>query len=597
MRRIAVSILALLVIAAVPGSIRPASAEEQPPALVGRVSTIAGQLGFHLKGETQWSAASVNYPVATGGSFWTDPKSRAEIRIGAQTIDLAGNTEIDVVKLDQQVMQIALPQGRIELHLRQLGGGNSAEIDIPRGGVWLLQPGLYDIKAGAADQPTRIMVFEGSARFVGGALDQGIKAGEAAVISGGDTLTATIERAAPDAFVQWCRARDYREQRLAAPYHISPGMTGYEELDSYGTWRTSADYGEVWYPRSVPAGWAPYRDGHWSWIEPWGWNWVDAAPWGFAPSHYGRWGYFDNAWGWVPGGFEEYPVYAPALVDFLDFGGLGGSYVGWFPLGPREAYWPGYTNDQGYIRAVNAGIVDGGRLGSRPSGEAATAFANHRAATVVPQQTFANAGHVGRAAMPLSGAMQNARVAAQAPALHPNGARAGTAAGPATAGAGAAASLAARSGARGGAQFAAPGHGSATGWAAAGSARGFQGNSAMGGARFGARGFAAQSARGSQFAGARYGHMGPSHFTAARFGGGPHFRGGGPHFGGGGPHFGGGGPHFAGGGPHFGGGGPHFAVGGGGGGPHLGGGGGGPHGGGGGAPGGGGGHGGGKGHG
>src|ERR1700688_3322564 len=151
MRPSPVSVLAPLVIAAVPGSARPASAEEQPPALVGRVSTIAGQLGFHVKGETEWSAASVNYPVATGGSFWTDPKSRAEIRIGAQTIDLAGNTEIDVTRLDQQVMQIGLPQGRIELHLRQLCDGNSAEIDIPRGGVWLLQPGLYDINAGTAD--------------------------------------------------------------------------------------------------------------------------------------------------------------------------------------------------------------------------------------------------------------------------------------------------------------------------------------------------------------------------------------------------------------------------------------------------------------
>ena len=46
------------------------------------------------------------------------------------------------------------------------------------------------------------------------------------VISGTDTLTATIEHAVPDAFVQWCRSRDYHEQRLAAPYYISPQMTG-----------------------------------------------------------------------------------------------------------------------------------------------------------------------------------------------------------------------------------------------------------------------------------------------------------------------------------------------------------------------------------
>jgi hypothetical protein len=200
MRRLTVSLLALIAIA-VAGSARPALAQEEPPARVGRVSFVEGQLGFHAAGETQWSAAAVNYPVATGGAFWTDPKSKAEIRIGGQTIDLSGDTEIDLTQLNQQVIQIALPQGRIALRLRQLAEGNSIEIDLPRGGVWLLQAGRYDIDAGAPDRPARVMVFEGSARFVGGALDQGIAAGEAAMIGGTDTLTATIERAASDAFV------------------------------------------------------------------------------------------------------------------------------------------------------------------------------------------------------------------------------------------------------------------------------------------------------------------------------------------------------------------------------------------------------------
>src|SRR5436190_23792840 len=128
MRRLAISLLALCVIATV-----PALAQEEPPARVGRVSFVAGHLAFHSKGETAWSAAAVNYPVATDGSFWTDQQSRAENRIGAQTIDLANNTEINVTKLNEQVMQIAVPQGRIELHLRQLGEGETAEIDLPRG--------------------------------------------------------------------------------------------------------------------------------------------------------------------------------------------------------------------------------------------------------------------------------------------------------------------------------------------------------------------------------------------------------------------------------------------------------------------------------
>ena len=53
--------------------------------------------------------------------------------------------------------------------------------------------------------------------------------------------------------------------------------------------------------RALPAGWAPYSTGHWAWVRPWGWTWVDDAPWGFAPFHYGRWVYHRNTWCWAPG--------------------------------------------------------------------------------------------------------------------------------------------------------------------------------------------------------------------------------------------------------------------------------------------------------
>jgi len=39
-------------------------------------------------------------------------------------------------------------------------------------------------------------------------------------------------------------------------------VIGYQDLDEYGTWRASAEYGNVWFPRSVPTNWAPYRYGH-----------------------------------------------------------------------------------------------------------------------------------------------------------------------------------------------------------------------------------------------------------------------------------------------------------------------------------------------
>jgi hypothetical protein len=137
-------------------------------------------------------------------------------------------------------------------------------------------------------------------------------------------------------------------------------MTGYDALDAHGDWRESAEYGPVWYPRAVPYGWVPYRDGRWAWIEPWGWTWVDQAPWGFAPFHYGRWARLGGVWGWVPGRIIPRPVYAPALVAWVGRPGFSVSVsigsvpaVGWFPLAPREVYYPGYRASPTYVRNIN----------------------------------------------------------------------------------------------------------------------------------------------------------------------------------------------------------------------------------------------------
>ena len=54
------------------------------------------------------------------------------------------------------------------------------------------------------------------------------------------------------------------------------------------------------------------------------------------------------------------PVYAPALVAWVGSPGAhvsisvgGGAGVGWFPLGPREVFVPGYRVSNNYVRNVN----------------------------------------------------------------------------------------------------------------------------------------------------------------------------------------------------------------------------------------------------
>ena len=138
---------------------------------------------------------------------------------------------------------------------------------------------------------------------------------------------------------------------------MGPAVPGGEDLDTYGQWSNEPGYGAVWYPANVPPDWVPYRNGHWAFIEPWGWTWVEAEPWGYAPFHYGRWAHIGPIWAWVPGPVVVRPVYAPALVAFVGgpgFGiGIGVGVQAWFPLGPREPFMPWYHYGPNYIREVN----------------------------------------------------------------------------------------------------------------------------------------------------------------------------------------------------------------------------------------------------
>jgi len=360
-------------------------ADDSPLPRVGRVSAVDGTVALRPAGG-EWTDSGINHPVAAGMSVRTAFQGRAELRVGAEIIALAAATELEVAQLDAGGTQLVLRQGRIGVRLSPrtaaLAGvpgvdpARSIEIDIPRGGVWLLTPGDYDITTGDERIPARIAVLDGRARFVGKGLDTAIATGSANILSGSDPVAAGLDAAAADDFVAWWRSAAGQDADPPALRYVSAEMTGYEALDGNGSWETVAGYGAVWFPQTAADDWAPYRNGHWRWIAPWGWSWIDDMQWGFAPSHYGRWARIPQSdpldpsdagserWGWVPGRLVAHPVYVPAAVAFLGTAGVGISYpdavgpaVAWFPLAPGEAYWPGYTTDIDMIRRINDGAV------------------------------------------------------------------------------------------------------------------------------------------------------------------------------------------------------------------------------------------------
>jgi hypothetical protein len=366
MKKLGSAFVSLLLIAGLFAVLpKPAAAQSDvdPPGRVARLNFIEGSVSYQVSGDTDWVQADPNRPLTTGDNLWADQNSRGEVHIGSTAIRLSAETGISFLNLDDRTAQIQLAQGTIEVHLRNLTPGDAWEIDTPNLAFTLTRTGEYRISTDPNSNTTSILVREGEGSVTGGGESWDLASGQQYTFSGTDQL-AYDAQAAPgfDDFETWCQSRDQTENNSPSARYVSRDVDGYYDLDQNGSWQSDSDYGEVWVPNGVAVGWAPYHMGHWVWVAPWGWTWVDAEPWGWAPFHYGRWAYVSGGyWGWVPGPLVVRPVYAPALVGFVGGGGfslsvaIGGGFTGvaWFPLGPRDVFVPAYHTSERYVQNVN----------------------------------------------------------------------------------------------------------------------------------------------------------------------------------------------------------------------------------------------------
>jgi hypothetical protein len=412
-----------------PGAAAPNENGGDPPALAGRLSALTGTVTTHAAGADQWIPATQNLPVTSGNAYWTEPQASATIEIGDDVVVMDGGTELDVTTLDQHDFTVVEPQGALFLGLRDLPDGQSLTINTPRGAVAITQPGEYEIVAGDTNNPTSVTVVAGDAHVTATGVDLDVRAQQSASITGANSFQGSVVAMQQDQFLQAQLARFHPTQPAgqAPPPEVAQQvryMTGGQDLGQYGSWSQTQEYGQLWYPRDVPSGWAPYRDGHWAYIAPWGWNWVDSQPWGFAPFHYGRWINDGGRWGWMAGApgvayGGGYPYYSPALVGFVGvpgavLGGIGfgvgfgvGVGVGWFPLGFRDPFVPWYHVSNGYFGNINrySGVDIRNININNYRNITINHYANARFATVAPARAFASGERMQGLARPLPGNM------------------------------------------------------------------------------------------------------------------------------------------------------------------------------------------------
>ena len=326
---------------------------QDPPGRVARLSYIYGAVSFRPAGVDDWVPVDVNRPLTTGDHLFVEFAGTAELQTGNASLRMKTASSLEFLNLDDSNVQLRLSEGSLIVRLRSLGDQDSFEVDTPNLAFTLLRPGVYRIDVKPDTSTTFVTLRAGDGELTGPDQAFNLHAGQQAVVAGADQPSYQTVGAPPlDEFDTWSAGRDQRDDQSPSARYVSRELVGYQDLDQYGSWRTTPEYGAVWVPNGTPNGWAPYHYGHWLWVDPWGWTWVDDLPWGFAPFHYGRWAYVGGYWGWVPGPVAQRPVYAPALVAWVGGGAIGGG-VAWFALGPREVYVPSYHTSPVYLNRIN----------------------------------------------------------------------------------------------------------------------------------------------------------------------------------------------------------------------------------------------------
>src|SRR5271170_5612858 len=105
--------------------------QPDPPGRVARLNYMTGSVSFQPAGTKDWVDATPNRPLTTGDSLWADQNSRGEMHIDGTALHLSRQTGITFLNLNDQIAQIQLAQGSLQMRVRSLPDNTAYEIDTP----------------------------------------------------------------------------------------------------------------------------------------------------------------------------------------------------------------------------------------------------------------------------------------------------------------------------------------------------------------------------------------------------------------------------------------------------------------------------------
>ncbi len=299
-----------------------------------RLSLIEGDVQVLIQDTTDWTAAAVNLPLNEGDRMWVPDGCRAELQIiGGVYARADANTALDVLTMTGDSAQFYLDRGHVYINNRR-GGIKTVQVDTPMSSIRSYDNSIMMIDV-SEDGVSEVSVLKGYVYAESRAGATRVGAGNTLIIRGEDNADVA-PLGPPDDWERWNMDRDrnltaWGESSRYLPDELHEYSS---DFDENGRWQYATDYGYVWIPTTVSAGWAPYTVGSWIWIRG-NYVWIDYDPWGWAPCHYGRWVFISAyGWSWVPPSAGAV-YWGPGYVGWI----VTPSYVAWVPLAPGEIYY------------------------------------------------------------------------------------------------------------------------------------------------------------------------------------------------------------------------------------------------------------------
>ena len=184
-------------------------AEEEPEGYVARISLINGDVSLKRGDDKDWIAASINMPLQTGDYIYSPKVAKAEVQFdnGAH-IRLSENTDLGILNLSGDIIQLKIGAGRATLGIRELSKSGAFEVDTANVAITPLASGRYRIDVDE-DGNTVLTIQKGKAEVTtdGGSIT--ISDGQRISIEGIDSQEYEIAQADKrDAWDEWNDERD-----------------------------------------------------------------------------------------------------------------------------------------------------------------------------------------------------------------------------------------------------------------------------------------------------------------------------------------------------------------------------------------------------